>query len=274
MASSAEQSTSGKNTWRYILNGSVLPPGGYLHIEQPISGEILHEEAGLQGEWKLQINFSQISMTFESVNKVDDFYTLRNILYGVASECCDAVNLAHGTTLEVNLASIHAVQERENHFFRLGVSDVSLHEITPVTTTSDGNLSNHLVVSATDPSFARALADFRSALKYLSQSGFHCRRAFEALAHSFGPMGEDSKERRRSIEALQSALNLDDSCGRELLKASGSVRHGGTPWVTGESRTRWLKLTQAIIFRHAEYVLATKVFKKSPPQFERLKVEG
>lgn len=271
MITTKSTAESGDHRWRYILSGSVSPPGSYLHIDHMFSGELAHEKAGFKGEWTLQILTGQILMTFDSESKIEDIYTLRNILYSHVSEFCDAVNLVHGTTIEANLVAIHAVREKGNHVFRIGVGGVSLYENAPVLTTTDDRLNNHLVVANVDPSFGRALADFRSALKYASQTGFHCRRAFEALAHSFGPMGEDSKDRLKSIKALQSALNLDETCGRGLLKISGDARHGGAPWITGEERTKWLKLMQTIILRHAEYILATKALNKVAPKFDLLK---
>jgi hypothetical protein len=244
---SEQQDGTNQIRWRYVFFGRVSPPHAFLTLPQPFAIEMKHT-AGLSGSLTVTMERMQVVAVVETGQEFGELYTLRNIVQDMAATLTDCANLSNANAFEVQLVSVHDVQLNRTLVFDPGVP--ALAESMPGQSV---DITALLGVAWDESCFRRALADFRSAVRYPGQTGFHCGRVIEALAHFFGPM--DSKSNIRASRAkLRDALGFSKEIDSKFLRASAEARHGGGPWLTGGERFELLGATREIMYKFVEFI--------------------
>jgi hypothetical protein len=188
---------------------------------------------------------------------------LRNIVNDVLSALVDAAALEAVVSYDVELKSVHCVEDRMTRVFGADVPGLSI---------SDNEYRQleafpHFVLSGRLPLFRRAVADFKRSIKYAGDTGFHCYRAVESLIN-FVQEAKGITDKKAAIAALEQDLKLDAACIEMLRQLGGRSRHGGVASISGPERSTAIKVTQEILRRFA----ATQSTSASaPPAFSTLK---
>ena len=243
--------------WRYVFFGRVGPPHSFLTMPRPFSVDMKHRDAPLAGRLTVTIERMQVIAVVEAQQEFDDLYTLRNVVQDMAAILTDCANLSSGQVFEVQLVSVHDVRRGRSIVFDPGAG--ALAQSSPG---EPIDISELVHLAWSEPSFRRALADFRSAIRYPGQTGFHCGRAIEALAHHFGPMNNTANIKATRAK-LRTALAISKEMDSKFIRAAADPRHGGGPWLTDAERGELMRAVREVMFRFAQMVKARRAGQAS-----------
>ena len=218
-----EKKEYAKAKYRYIFSGRVGPPHAFLTMPAPFSLEMEHHDASLTGKLTVTIERMQVVAVIETEKEYGDLYTLRNVVQDVTSILTDCASQSSGQPFEVQLVSVHDVSNDRSVVF-----DPGIPALAQAPGRQETDISELVKLAWQQPHFRRALADFRSAIRYPGQTGFHCGRAIEALAHHFGPM-KSTADMATTRKEMRDALSITKDEDSYFIKAAASPRHGGGP---------------------------------------------
>jgi hypothetical protein len=241
----ATQSGPDVPPWRYVFFGHVYPVHEYLDMPNPFSIDMKHSAVPLEGRLTVSLQRMQVVSIVEIKEEFADIYTLRNVVEDMTSIITDCANFLAGKAFEIQLVSVHDVRRNRSMVFLTGAPAVATHG------TGHADISTLMDVAWSSPDFRRALADFRNAIRYPGQTGFHCERIVEAMAHYFGPMSSTTNI-RRTRGLLRSALNISKATDNAIVRAGASPRHGGGPWVSNEQRGKLLEWAREMLGRFVQ----------------------
>lgn len=233
----------------YIFSGVAYPERAYVDFGGPVTLEFQAPDAGIRGAVNLTIYKNQVTIDFVSENKVPDLYTLRNVLsdvaYGVLSGACLQAVVGY----DIELRSVRAISEETTLVFGIDVPGLSIGDHEKFT----DDLMPWLLITGKEPLFRRSISDFKSAIRYPSDTGFFCYRAVESLINIIRNEA-NIKDKKAAIEQLNQLLNLDSGCIEFLRDLGGDVRHGKLVFITGEIRLKAIKITREILLRFFGYL--------------------
>ena len=237
-----------KKKWRYVFNGSVWPPSAFINLPGPVP-VTLNGGWGLAGGLEVTLSIGQVVAVLDLEEEYPDLYTLRNIVEDFVATIPDCITLYSGFGWEITFLSVHDVANSVTLPFAPGV----LSGADPEAVLKDAQHLFSIVWQSHD--LRRALTEYRLGCKYPAQTGFHCGRAFEAIAHYFGPMRKNENI-KKTRKVLCATLGVSRATNARIIAASAAARHGGTTSLTGEDRVQFLGVASELIRRFVEYYTA------------------
>ncbi|MFS2010423.1 hypothetical protein ACCD06_11170 [Azospirillum sp. CT11-132] len=234
-------------TYTYVLSGVVTPERAMLELGTPFGVKFRHPEAGIHGDIRLTIYKNQITCILVSETKILNPFTAKNVLGDFIQQVTDAACLEAVVGYVVDIVSLTDTQSGETIVFGPSETTIGIKNDEMM------NLDLFGIISAAsqNPYVGRALADFRSAVRYPGDTGFFCYRATESLIqHVKSVESLNDKQKKTAIAILENQLKLAPECLETLRDMAGEVRHGKVVWVDGDQRIRALTLTREIIKRY------------------------
>lgn len=247
--------------YTYQLSGKIHPERVNFTIGTKLPLYIEHEGFNIKGEIVLEIEKSNISISFSSENiyssaNSSDLETLKNIIEESARMVVDSYCYVKSYAYEVEITDIKC--EKLNLEYTFGVQG----EWNIV---KDDNTSNEeftkILKLFSDPqntSMNLIFADFRRAIKYPSMTASFCFRAIETLRqYSFENISitDDDKRRKAGWKKLGTELGFTEQDFDMIKKFALPNRHGTYPKITYKEREQIMNFTRSVIDKLIDWKL-------------------
>jgi len=227
--------------YRYTFIGVVHPERAAVSIG-PVVWSLEADHAGISGTLTVSINVSQISAVFDSSQKVQDPFTLKNYIDDAVRVIVDAFGYIKGCGYDVEIVQMVGPKDEEGPIvFGVGIPALEGRQ-------ADSTALLKLVAIYKDRRgsyLQRCLSDFREAIRSPRDTGFFCYRAVESLRQFF--VAEGASNNGESWKQLREAVNVDRDEIDFIKQFADPVRHGGDKAVTGVEREDLFRKTVKII---------------------------
>jgi hypothetical protein len=156
----------------------------------------------------------------------------------------DAIAYCWGGAFDLEIISLTKPDATQIEF------DVFDPEIAKSTSDRPLSINEVLVISTGNPFLQRALGELRGSIREPEDTGFHCKRAVEAIRHHFQGEDNDSEGWRK----MRETLNLSIETLKKLNDFGTPQRHGEMPFMTYEQRKRDMKLAWSVVDRFVVFL--------------------
>ena len=226
---------------RLLLRWPGTPGTRRPHDLDTVPPDLVSGLGAWAGELELSIGGSQLSVTCRSREDVSDLATLRNLITQTAQGVVDALGYSWGQAYQVEITSVTGAGG--HLFFGTGIPELEASQ-------PERPLQVEAVVAAalTNNWFRRALGELRQAIQTPGDTGFHCKRATEAVRRHFQP---DQGAKHDAWEAMRQALRIQATTLKTLNEFGDRQRHGDIPFMSEEERIRDMRLTWQVVDRFA-----------------------
>ncbi len=232
--------------YTYILTGRVIPERALIDIKEFIFS-ILMSDGVPKGELSIEVIRSQIFVRFVASSKVQNIYTLRNIVEDATRALLDVAGYFNGYGYDAEIVQMVDLNTSKNHVFGIDVpilADVckevglTINDIFVALQKTDGYYFRH------------ALADVREAIKSPQDTGFFCYRAIESLKNCYATRNRVSSDKDDAWELFREKYSISKEQIMDIKTFADPVRHGNYTQVksiSDEERGKIFKNTWDII---------------------------
>lgn len=236
----------------YVFSGVVTPERAWLEIPGPVKVEFSHPESRINGSGNIEIYKNQIIYALRTTIPLDDIFSAKNVIADQVQELLDAICLNSTVAYSADIRSLFNPDTGLSTVF--GISEPTIG------VANDGHMQidiqPYLQAISGNPYLRRAIADFRSAVRYPGETGFFTYRAIESLIQDIKNIhGIPDRRKPDAIKIITESLNIDQEDIAFLRSMSGDVRHGKPTWISGENRIKCLTISRQII---VNYMFSTK----------------
>jgi hypothetical protein len=227
----------------YYFTGKVLPERTNVEIYNMATIECDFKKLHLK--INISIRLSQISITVEADQKIEDIYTLKNVLQSEIDAVLDIYGYLTGRGYGCEITSVVNKEENLHIIFGVGIPDLEVDETERLPYQEIFGLiyGNSSLVRC----LRISLFNFKLAIRYPADTGFYCYRAIESVRNAFG-------KDKSGWESMHSKLGTSETNIRLFKeKHSDEQRHGGITEMTGEERVQMLKVARLVIDKFINY---------------------
>lgn len=231
----------------YVFTGVVTPERAWLELPTPLNLEFSHIETSINGSATIEIYKNQVIYSLKTELPIYDIFTAKNIVSDQIQEILDSICINSTVACIVDVRSLYNSDNGQSTVF--GVSEPSIgtanegherHDILPT-----------LLAVSKNRFIRRAIADFRSAIRYPGETGFFTYRAVESLIQDTKLKYELSDRKKpEAIAKMARDIGFDPSDVEFLRLKAADIRHGKPIWISGEDRLRCLSIARAIILKY------------------------
>lgn len=236
----------------YHFIGRVHPERAWLTVSERLS--VTHQIKGWNatesGEIKasIQIDHAQLHVVIEEppawVVPNDDDATLKTLAEQIAREAVDAACFTHASGFDVEIVCGWKEGKMAKTY------GIEIREVFALAAQSPVKFQMLFDECVRTPALARALGDFREAIRSPSDTAFCCERALESLARYFS---DEAQANKADWCRMGTVLQTEKSVKDEISKHANEPRHGGAEPVSPADRVRWLVMTFQVIERFVIY---------------------
>ena len=255
------------STYKYVFAGRIHPERADLNLVFPVSVHFkLPPEIGVaEGEVTCTIMHSQIIIGWESNNKIDpqEVFTLKNEIEYYVQSLVNFYGFASGRFYEVEIISMSDPENNHNEIvFGVELSGLKKEEQELYITVN--KLFDIIISGGSDSGKAITLItdNYRRAMKYPNDTGFHCYRIVELIKDYF-KTGKTKAAENQAWQKMYEQVGFTKDDIKLVFKHGGEERHGKHKPITGQRRVEILKVTQGVIDKYIAY-LENKLPKQRP----------
>jgi len=246
--------------YTYTFIGRVLPERTWVTINdgKPINLRVQRSDWGIDCDMNISIGVAQVSVVITSATKIDDLFTLKNIVSDEVSTVLDAFGYLEGRGYQTEITSVVMPNGEQNVF---SVEIQELQQARNERPLGFSDLFSQILLNqpneAPEHAFHRqslryALADLRQAILSPTDTLFHCYRAVEDIMQGFKePQGDAEKV---AWEPMRTALQVDEKTLKRLADSAKAHRHGFHPTITGSQRVSAMQFAWRIVDRFVLFI--------------------
>ncbi len=260
----------------YIFNGKVLPERASVTIGPIEPVTVVVPDIPLRFQAIITICASQILITVNNDNSINDLETLRNCVEAIVRNIVDAYGYIEGRGYDVEIASV--IDSVGGDWMVFPIAIRQSHESKsdrPVTFPDLYRLLRHSgqrdddVVAFKLNQLRRALADLREAIRSPADTDLFCYRAIECIRQCYLDSNEkdNDSERKRSWERMRKELRICRSWFSTLENASVVQRHGGLMGRTANERVEAMLRAWRVVDR---FIMSAKDSFRPLPESEKM----
>jgi len=233
---------------QYTFFGKVFPERANVKI-QTMELSLVSAEAGISGKLRISIQVSQIIAIFTTSSKVENIYTLKNIIEdGIRLEV-DVLGYIFGCGYDIEVTTMVDSEGNEPIIFGVGIweleqqKDKRLENINKIFSLFGDHKGDYL---------RRCLGDIREAIRLPKDTGFFCYRAIETIRQFFVHEKGFTSD-KESWEQLRELLKIERTFIEYIKQFADSIRHGDVKYISAEQRSKVLTDTWDIVDRFIAY---------------------
>ena len=233
---------------QYTFFGKVFPERANVHIST-VELILSNSGAGISGKLKISIQVSQITAVFSTNSKVENIFTLKNIIEDAIRLEVDILGYLFGCGYDIEVTTMVDSEGNEPVIFGIGIWELenqkdkrpkNINEIFPLFSDHRGDY------------LRRCFGDIREAIRVPKDTGFFCYRAIETIRQYF-LKEKNSRSERESWEQLREDLKIQRSQIDFVKSFADPIRHGDVKYISAEERSKVLTDTWDIIDRFVIY---------------------
>lgn len=207
----------------YILTGRVIPERAVLDIKE-IQFKTLPSEDVPEGDLFVEILRSQISARFSAVTKVNNIFTLRNMVEDAVRMLLDVAGYFHGYGYDVEIVQVVSLDSSEKQVF--GIDVPALAGICEKAGITYNDILNALAKRPDGEFLRHALADVREAIKSPRDTGFFCYRAIESLKNCCATRNGLSPDKDTAWDLFRNTYSIAKQTIMGIKIFADPARHG------------------------------------------------
>lgn len=247
--------------FRYWFTGIVHPERVNFNIAGMPLIKLKHPDFGIEGEVKVQIKNSKITVEFAS--EIDftksptcNLETLKNFIEETARMVVDIFCYVKSFNYDVEIIKLECEDLKVCHIFDVQgekklykTDEQAIVELNKLLSLFSGKRFLFL---------EKCFADFRRAIKYPAETGFFCFRAIETIRQFYFEdpnIADETQRRKEGWEKLRKELGFDKVFFEEITHYALPNRHGSYPTITGPDRGRIMGKTREIIDKFIDYII-------------------
>jgi len=235
----------------YIFVGKVLPERALLDTPE-VSFSTFGAADVSDGELRVVVLKSQITARFTTSGRVDNVYTLRNIVEDAVRGLLDVVGYCYGLGYDVEIVQAVNASTSETHVFGIDIGAVT--GFAKGAGIGFADVWKLTAGAGAGQYLKAALADLREATKSPKETGFHCYRAVETVRNACASRQESApKTDAAAWELFRTTYSVSRQEIMAIKAFADDVRHGATARpITDAERAELFRGTWDIATRYVQ----------------------
>jgi len=244
--------------YNYEFYGRIIPEGLNLGFKTDRVVKVSNDKFGIYGSVTFECakSIANVIFTTDRIYSEDLLPTIRNIVCEYGKLIINFYCYLRSINCELDIQRVRCKELDIDRKFSIQLETNIKTDAQEIGLRIDKILS---LISEDKKLFlllGDVFADFRRAIQEVKMSGAFFYRAVETVRRYFENPSENNTDKRRSDgwEKMNSALEVNQSFYRDLLRFATPNRHGEYPSITGEERIKLAKDTRHIIEKFINYI--------------------